>query len=275
MIVTKSIIKDKFMELGLKEGDNVLVHSSLKSLGYVKDGIETVINAMIETIGKEGTLMVPTFTPTLAFDLNNTPSQMGVISEKVRQMNGALRSNQPSHSFAAIGRNAKFLVRDHEKTTALGKDSPIAKLLSLDGYVLLIGVGHDKNSLIHLAEILAIVPYMINSSYRQMVVRDGKKKKVKLEELPKCSTSFTNIDPYMEGHVKKTKINESTLTLFKAKDCVDVCRNLLGKDPEFLLCKGNICTACLYSKGKIKGNLMPFYIRSFKNRAKKMLGKKI
>jgi aminoglycoside 3-N-acetyltransferase len=155
----------------------VIVHSSMKSLGYVVGGVQAVVQALLGVLGPEGTLVVPTQTgdnsdpsgwgnppvpedwwPVIreespGYDASRTPSQwMGIIPEMVRTWPGAARSDHPWLSFAAVGKNAGLITGDHQLDDALGDKSPLGAVYRLDGKVLLLGVGHDSNTSIHLGE---------------------------------------------------------------------------------------------------------------------------
>jgi aminoglycoside 3-N-acetyltransferase len=163
--------------LGLIAGDVVLLHSSMRSLGVVAGGTQAVVQAVLDVLGPEGTLVVPTHTPantdpagwqhppvpeewwpvirahTPGFDPLRTPSRwMGVIAETVRTWPGAMRSDHPQVSFAALGAHAADIVRGHQLDDALGERSPLGAVYRLDGKVLLLGCGHDSNTSLHLAE---------------------------------------------------------------------------------------------------------------------------
>jgi aminoglycoside 3-N-acetyltransferase len=163
--------------LGLAAGDTVLVHSSASSLGFVAGGSQAVVQALLDVLGPGGTLVVPTHTPdntdpadwsnppvpeswweairsaSPGFDKSRTPSRwMGVIAETVRTWPGAVRSDHPQVSFAALGRHAALVSGGHELSDALGECSPLGAVYRLDGKVLLLGCGHDSNTSLHLAE---------------------------------------------------------------------------------------------------------------------------
>ena len=163
--------------LGVAAGDTLLMHSSARSLGFVAGGTQAVVQALLDALGPAGTLVVPTHTPdntdpgdwcnppvpeawwpairlqAPGFDRCRTPSRwMGVIAETVRTWPGALRSDHPQVSFAALGRQAAAVTGGHRLTDALGESSPLGAIYRLDGKVLLLGCGHDSNTSLHLAE---------------------------------------------------------------------------------------------------------------------------
>lgn len=161
------LTKDKLLcdlrKLGIKEGDVVLVHSSLTSIGYVQGGADTVINALLEAVGPNGGILMPVYSPrgfivdwvksNPVFDPKEDPSQTGAITECFRQRKEALRSLHPTHSVAAIGPHAHYLLKDHEKSeTRCGKTSPFYKLIGLGGYILVLGSKFGEITSFHVIE---------------------------------------------------------------------------------------------------------------------------
>lgn len=163
--------------LGVRPGMTLIVHSSLKSLGWVVGGSVAVILALEDALGAAGTLVMPTFSVELsepsswrhppvpeswwelirretpAFDPDLTPAQrMGALPETFRRQAGTLRSHHPEVSLAARGARAREVTDGHGLDFPLGEASPLARIYELDGRVLLLGVGHDSNSSLHLAE---------------------------------------------------------------------------------------------------------------------------
>src|SRR5579884_2718360 len=177
---TEDQLVEDLKDLGLPEGASVLAHTSLRAIGPIDGGAETLVRAFRRVLGPDGTLLVPTFTfdscdpadwrnPPASmeeveslrallpvFDVETTPADahwMGVFPEIVRQQPDALRSDHPVVSFAAIGPNAAFLTENVPFHYPLGSESPLARLNQLDGWVLLMGVGHTVNRSLHLAEV--------------------------------------------------------------------------------------------------------------------------
>ncbi|MBN2067516.1 MAG: AAC(3) family N-acetyltransferase, partial [Candidatus Diapherotrites archaeon] len=157
--ITKQYLVEKLRELGLKKGMVVAVHSSLSRLGFVEAGPETVIAALREAVGETGTIMMPTFTgftenaKTNAFDVRKTRSRVGAITEAFRKMPGVKRSCHPTHSCAALGPKAGFLLEGQEKAQSLfGKGTPFHRLMESNGFVLCLGIGIEMMSMYHVAE---------------------------------------------------------------------------------------------------------------------------
>ena len=155
-------------DLGLKKGDDVLIHSSFKSLGKVNGGIETLINAILSVIGDSGTLIVPTLTyrdvsvTHPVFDYLNTPSCVGAVSEFVRLHPDSRRSIHPTHSCSVIGAKRDYYVGCHElDRTPIGENSPFFKLKEEGGRILMLGCGIKPNTSCHGIEEAAGVSYVL------------------------------------------------------------------------------------------------------------------
>ncbi|GAB1512314.1 AAC(3) family N-acetyltransferase [Actinophytocola sp. KF-1] len=174
---TRASLAADLTALGLSTGDIVLAHSSMKAIGWVPGGQVAVVQALLDVLGPEGTLVVPTQTggnsepklwsrppvpeewwPTVrehmpAFDPAITPSRgIGAVAECVRTWPGAVRSNHPHTSFAAVGGRAAELMARHDLDSQLGEGSPLRALEDAGARVLLLGVGFDVCTAFHLAE---------------------------------------------------------------------------------------------------------------------------
>jgi len=152
---------------GLRKGDTVLVHSSLSSIGYVPGGAEAVIDALMEAVGDDGTIVVPTLTGHMSDSPENPPdfssdkpSWTGTIPEALRKREGAYRSNHPTHSVAAIGNLARKVTEGHEDAmTPCGRHTPYLKIAEANGKILFIGATLDSNTTFHSVEELAKLYY--------------------------------------------------------------------------------------------------------------------
>jgi aminoglycoside 3-N-acetyltransferase len=163
--------------IGVGRGQLLHVHSSLSRLGYVVGGADTVVDALLEVVGPEGTVMVPTFNHGAAaiYDPRETPSTNGAITEALRLRPDAHRSMHPTHPYAAIGRHAEELVAGHLEVETFDRRSPLGKLADLGGYVLLLGVGMRANTAAHIGESMARVHCIgFNWEPRRVRLEDGR-----------------------------------------------------------------------------------------------------
>ena len=204
--------------LGLREGMVVLVHSSLSSLGWVVGGAQSVILALTQTLGEAGTLVMPAYCtdntdprdwrePPIpeawwqsvrddmpAFDPRQTPTrEMGKIAETFRSWPEVRRSTHPATSFCAWGRLAEVITRDHRLEYGFGENSPLARLYDAHGHVLLLGVEHDRNSSLHLAEHRSDWPRKRTFEQGTAMLVDGKRTWVRFKELWSESQDFGSI----------------------------------------------------------------------------------
>lgn len=175
--VTRAGLAAELGRLGVRSGSVLLVHSALSALGWVCGGAQTVVEALLDALGPDGTLVAPSHTggnsdpaawgnppvpepwwPVIrehmpAFDPRVTAAHgMGAIAEAVRTWPGARRSAHPQVSFSAVGAHAEAVTAGHALKSAFGDASPVARVHDFDGDVLLLGVGHGSNSSLHLAE---------------------------------------------------------------------------------------------------------------------------
>lgn len=176
-LITKEQLVSDIHDLGLETGSIVLAHISMSQIGNIIGGEQTVIEALLQALGTSGSLVMPSQSWQLCdpeylglpndppetwqrirdhlpvYDPSLTPTRsMGVVAELFRTIPGALRSGHPHRSFAAFGPHAAEIVAMHDLDSPNGERSPLRTLVDLDAMTLLIGVGHDKSTILHLAE---------------------------------------------------------------------------------------------------------------------------
>ena len=260
-MMTLNDLVSGFREVGLDEGDSVIVHSSFRSLGPVEGGPETVIKSLLEVIGSSGNLMFPTFNytrplPEPCYDPETTPARTGIIPETGRKWPGAVRSLNPTHSVAVIGPDAKTLTRDHLNCRTVGIGSPIDKLAQMGGKVLLIGVGQVSNTMIHIGEEYAGTPKV--SWYDELPeikikLPDGKIIAHRLDTSPSCSSGFEAAAYPLrrKGLIRDGKIGGTKLQLMRGKDVVDCVCEMIKDKPDVLLCTWPGCKPCNGARKKV------------------------
>ncbi|HRQ24098.1 MAG TPA: AAC(3) family N-acetyltransferase [Anaerolineales bacterium] len=247
-MLTFEQLVDGFRELGVEEGDTLLVHSSYKSFGEVDGGPQTVIRALEAALGTdgEGTLIMPTFnfdfnkgTP---WDVRTTPSKMGVLTELVRTDPRAKRVFHPFYSFAILGKHAEILGSLRYKS-AYERDSVFGKLRDLDGKIMVIGLSYNNSmTFFHHIEQMEGVDYRFLKQFTgevtdengvtytdtfEMLVRDVDK------------GVMTMVDPMgalMEEHgvIKSAKIGDADVKLMKANEVYEFTAREMKRDPHLL-----------------------------------------
>ena len=248
----KAIIKSDLARdltlLGLEKGDTVMVHTSLKNIGYVCGGAQTVIEALIEVVGLEGTIMMPTqswknLDPQTgvhwdadesewdiirenwpAYKKNLTPTNtMGAVAEMFRQWPGSIRTDHPARSFCAWGKHAEYLTENHSLSNIFGEGSPLAKLYELDAKVLLIGVGYDKNTSIHLADVRANYPGKHDCIEHSAIMENGTRVWKEYSTLFVDGEDFEDIGIAFEKNnsLNIGMVGEAQSRLMKQRDIVD------------------------------------------------------
>ncbi|MCI6017767.1 MAG: AAC(3) family N-acetyltransferase [Clostridiales bacterium] len=256
-IVLKQDIIDALNQVGVKHGQAVMVHTSLSSLGFVCGGPQIIIESLLECVGEEGTIMMPTqswknLDPKAgvhweepkewwqlirdnwpAYDKDITPTNtMGATAEMFRKWPGTLRSDHPARSVAANGKYAEYLTKNHDLENIFGDGSPIGKLYELDGYVLLIGVGYDKNTSLHLADARAKYPGKHMSTESSAMMIDKKRVWKSYETLYVDGEDFDEIGSAFEktGKVKKAYLGNGVMTLMRQREVVDFAVEWIEKN---------------------------------------------
>ena len=256
-IVLKEDLIKGLKELGVKKGQSVMVHTSLKSLGFVCGGAQIVIEALMECITDEGNIIMPTqswknLDPSYgvhweepkewwdlirenwpAYDKDITPTNtMGQVAEMFRRWKGTFRSDHPSRSVAAWGKDAEYIVKDHDLSDIFGETSPLAKLYDMDGYVLLIGTDYDKNTSIHLADVRANYPSKHMEKNSSAMFVNGKREWVTYETLYVDGEDFIDIGKAFEEEVdvKKVKVGNAVVRFMRQRDIVDFAVKWIEKN---------------------------------------------
>ncbi|MBT9147277.1 MAG: SPBc2 prophage-derived aminoglycoside N(3')-acetyltransferase-like protein YokD [Syntrophomonadaceae bacterium] len=238
-------IHKSLVELGLKKGSIVLVHSSLSKFGYVEGGADAVIDALIKTVGEEGTIAVPGFSFSLGkdgsvFDVKNTPSEMGKISEALRNRKGTYRSYHLTHSVAAIGCKAKKLTKTHS-VTPCGSESPFRKLIDWGGYILLLGIDQNVNTTFHVIEEEKKLFYIKLKEIKNVFIinENGRRFPLPTKRHHPFSYDFNRMDKPLkeDGIMKIAAIGEAVARLIDAKGLYKLVCEYVNRDPSALLLK--------------------------------------
>lgn len=186
----KQQLKDQLESMGLKGDETILIHSSMKSIGEVDGGADTVLDAWMEYF-KDGLLLLPTHTwktvnaDNPVYNPQTTPSCVGLLTNMFMKRDGVIRSLHPTHSMAGYGKNAaEYLAGEEYNNTPCTPGGCYDRLKDAGGKVLLVGVGHERNTYIHSVEEVLNVPNRLSDMPMELVIEllkedeDNKNKKL-------------------------------------------------------------------------------------------------
>ncbi|MEU7585008.1 AAC(3) family N-acetyltransferase [Micromonospora sp. NPDC049230] len=236
--------------LGVRPGACLVVHCGLRRVGPLEAGPATLANALRDVLGPAGTLLVPTHTDGNSttsrahlaatagmdraqreryeaalpgWDRRSTPSQrMGALAEYVRCAPGAVRSDHPQTSFAALGPRARQLTDDHDLTCHLGERSPVGGLYAADGQILLLGLGYEACSALHLAEYRLPVPAP-ERDYHCFRLVDGRRVRLDFRALDLDDRDFPTVGAALDDTalVRQGRVGRAHARLLSARATVD------------------------------------------------------
>ena len=246
--LTVDELAEQFAACGLQAGQTVLVHASMSKIGYIAGGAQAVILALLRVLGDDGTLMMPSFTTrntnpsnwkkppvsaehaaiirahTPAYDpATSPPRNMGAIANLFRTWPGAVRSNHPVGSFSALGVHASYLTGDHQLLDEFGPTSPISRLYELDGYIMLLGVGHGNDSSLHMAEWRATWPGKRTVEEGSPILVNGVRQWVSFDMLDLDESDFPTIGDTYEAQagIQQGKVGQATVRFMKQRPLID------------------------------------------------------
>jgi aminoglycoside N3'-acetyltransferase len=224
--------------LGVREGGVLLVHTSFRAVRPVEGGPRGLIEALRAALGPQGTLVMPSWTgdDDALFDPASTPASadLGVVADTFWRMPGVERSSHP-FAFAAAGPRAVEVTADLLPLPPHIPESPVGRVHDLDGQVLLLGVNHDADTTLHLAELLAGVPYRL--PHHVTVMQDGSAVRIDYGENDHCAERFTLADGWLRerGLQSEGRVGHAEARLIRARDVVAVAREHLADDPLIFL----------------------------------------
>lgn len=241
--------------LGVRRCAVLLVHTAFRAVRPVEGGPDGLIDALRQALGPDGTLVMPTMTDGAAvFDPRRTPTlDMGITAETFWRRPGVRRSTHPGASFAAEGPHAEAICRPQPLAPPHGPDSPVGRVAELGGDILLIGVGHDANTTLHLAEVIAGVPYQV--SHPCVVEVDGAPRTVMIPETDHCCAGFARVDAPLRasGAQREGPVGHAPARLVPAAAVLSAAAALLAADPLAFLCPpGADCAECARARASVE-----------------------
>lgn len=231
-------VADQIRALGLSKGDVVLVHVSFRAVRPVERGPLGLVEALRDALGSDGTLVMPSWSGNddEPFDLKTAPTSpdLGIVADTFWRLPGVLRSDH-CFAFAAAGPHAARITSDPLALPPHSPESPVGRVHELDGQVLLLGVGHDADTTLHLAELLAGVPYRVPKYCT--VLRDGRPARIDYQENDHCCERFAFTDGWLrtQGLQPEGRVGHAHARLARARDIVEVAIEHLARDPLLFL----------------------------------------
>ena len=235
---SRAEVADQLRALGVEPGGVLLVHTSFRAVRPVAGGPLGLIEALAEALGPDGTLVIPSWSgeDDVPFDPRTSPASpdLGVVAQTFWRLPGVLRSDHV-HAFAAAGPEAARILSDPLPLPPHIPASPVGRVHDLDGQVLLLGVDHDADTTLHLAELLAGVRYRVPKHCT--VLRDGRPARIDYGENDHCCARFVLAGTWLRerGLQAEGPVGHARARLARSRDIVGVTREHLARDPLLFL----------------------------------------
>lgn len=217
-------LTQELLEMGVQPGGVLLVHTAFSKVKPIEGGPTGLISALRAALGPEGTLVMPSmsYDDDHPYDKTKSPCpEMGIVANTFWRLSGVLRSDN-NHAFAAIGPLAGTITAPHPIDHPHGLDSPVGRVYEFNGQVLLLGVGHDSDTTIHLAENLAGVRYR-RAKY-VTVLKDGIASRFDYREIDHCCQNFNLVDGWLDEQRLQGygTVGHAEARLIRSRDIVSV-----------------------------------------------------
>lgn len=248
IILSSADLIEGFIKAGIKKGDILFIHSSLKGLGYIEGGPQTVIKALKETVGNEGTLIFPVFTinmsmeqtlndPSHLFNPSSSLSTVGSISNTFLKGENIHRSLHPTHSVAAWGKHAEDIVKNHHLAkTNFGGGTPFGRFLDLNGKLMGLGINYNNVTFYHTYEDLNLEKFpnvYLKTPIASRIINFNNEKvevetlchnldfhKTRIEKNPEVEAYFSNY--FEKNNISlKTQIGQGNIWWMHSKQVIE------------------------------------------------------
>lgn len=241
---TKENLLNDLKKLGINQYGTLKVHSSFKSIGNVDGGPDTVLDSLSEYM-KDGLLVLPTHTwshvnqSNPVFHVDDSESNVGILTELFRKREGVIRSLHPTHSVAALGKDAKDFTAGNEKLdTPVARTSPYGKLLDRNAQIMMIGIDLIKNTFIHGIEEWIDIPGRVTDSHEQLYVVDSNGTKISVPSRrhygKTWSDHFWKVDDYLLklGAMHIGKFGDAEVRICDTAKMTKIISVMLEIDPD-------------------------------------------
>ncbi len=252
---SKETLKKQLADMGVAAGDAIMVHASLKSMGWIAGGPQAVVEALMETVTPQGTIVMPSQSADFsepsywmlppvpeewhqsirdqwpAYDPDLTPlREMGKIAECFHRHPQTIRSSHPAHSLMAWGRYAKEWMSEHPLEDSFGPGSPLGRMMDADVKILLIGVGFDSCTAMHYAEY--VQKRKTWSEQGAAIIEDGRRIWKTYQCLDMDSDRFPEIVLEYPGDIFIGKLGQAETKLVHMEPLVSFAVRWLDAHPQ-------------------------------------------
>lgn len=241
---TKESLMKQLEAAGIDRKGTVLMHSSMKSIGQVEGGADAVLDALSDYM-QEGLLVLPTHTWSYIkadnprYDVENSPSCVGVLTEIFRKRPGVIRSWHPTHSVAALGRDAAEFTAGAEKVdTPCHRESPWGKLLDRKATILLVGVDLRRNTFIHGIEEWVDIPGRMTDGHEELFTVLPSGEEIPVPSRRHCGLSwsmhFWKVEEVLErqGAIRRAKLGDALMWVCDTVAMTDILSDMLRTNPD-------------------------------------------
>jgi len=244
-VTIKSELVRQLDALGVQPGGILLVHAAFSRVAPVEGGPHGLVEALLAAVGSRGTLVMPSMADDddVPFDPARSACRaVGMLADTFWRMPGVLRSDSP-HAFAARGALAARITRPHPVDVPHGLESPPGRVYELGGQVLLLGVGHDADTTVHVAENLAGVRY--RRPKHATVLEEGRPRRYEYGETDHCCERFELLDDWLGSKQQRAIVGRAEARLARSRDIVAAALERLRADETvFLHPAGEPCSEC-------------------------------
>jgi aminoglycoside 3-N-acetyltransferase len=251
----KSELVRQLRELGVEAGDILLVHTAFRAVRPVEGGPLGLIGALREALGPDGTLVMPSWSGNddEIFDKESSPAtpDLGVTADMFWRLPGVRRSDHV-HAFAAVGPAAQAIIADPLPLPPHIAASPVGRVHDRDGKILLLGTDHSSNTTLHLAELLADVPYRTTST--STILEHGIPRRIDYGENNHCCIRFALADDWLRavGLQREGGVGHAQARLMHARDLVRLALQHLAQDRLLFLHRPeDACEECDEARASI------------------------
>lgn len=244
MIHTAASLKGQLTEMGIDPRGTLLVHSSLKSIGTVQGGADTVLDVLAEYM-KDGLLVLPTHTWSYInaenprFSVLESPSCVGILPELFRKREGVIRSWHPTHSVAALGAEAEaFTAGDERWDTPCARGSVYGKLLDRKADIMLLGVDLRRNTFIHGIEEWVDIPGRMTDEPEQLYTVTPSGEEISVPSRRHCGLSwsqhFWKVEQVLEdgGALRRGSFGDAAVMLCGTVETTRIISGMLADNPD-------------------------------------------